>query len=105
MNNWAENWEMVFDTAACRSPWTPDLLMVVSVSGRSAACVRVGDGEKQRGIQSLPFNQRPSPLRAALMEMPGGAQIETGLQEPGGGKARSSCPFNCKKRRRERFSR
>lgn len=25
------------------------------------------------------------------MEMPGGAEIETGLQEAGGGKARSSC--------------
>lgn len=29
---------------------------------------------KQGGIQSLPFNQCPSPLRAALMEMPGGAK-------------------------------
>lgn len=75
-NNWAENWEMVFDAAACRSPWTPDLLMVVSVSGRGAACVQTGDEENSEEFNLSLFNQCPSPLRAALMEMPGGAKIE-----------------------------
>lgn len=74
---------------------------MVSVSGRGATCVQKRRRGERRGIQSLPFNQCPSPLRAALMEMPGGTKIEIGLQEPGGGNVRSSGSFGCEERRRE----
>lgn len=84
-NDWAENWEMVFDTAACRTPWTPDLLMVVSVSDRRAACGPNGRRGKRRGIQSLPFNQCPLAARRSGNGNAGRRKNRIGSAgEPGG---------------------